>query len=317
MIGAGVRENELLRHIFERSRDLGAAFPRVVVGPGDDCAVVNVASPMLLKVDQVIEGRHFTRGTPVDLIARKAIARAVSDVAAMAGRPVAALAAAAIPKGYAEADALFDATARWARHWGCPLVGGDIAGVARVEEGGRLGLSITMVGEVHGQRGAVLRSGARVGDVVYVTGEIGGAFDAARGGGRHLTFEPRVEEAAWLAGSLGEKLHAMLDVSDGLGMDAGRLAAASGVRIDIDGGAIPLAAAVNGDWLCALRDGEDYELLFAADAGAAVPEVIPGMGTGVGTRVTRIGVVTAGGGCFVKGVGGRVVDAGAMGFEHA
>ncbi|MEK6701800.1 MAG: thiamine-phosphate kinase [Planctomycetota bacterium] len=311
-----MRENELLRHIFERSKGLSTAFPRVVVGPGDDCAVVNATGQLLLKVDQLIEGRHFTPETPIDLIARKAIARAVSDIAAMAGRPVASLAAAMIPAGYPHADALFDAAARWARHWGCPLVGGDIARVARAQEGGRLGLSITVLGEAHRTRGPVLRSGARVGDLVFVTGEIGGSFDAGSGGGRHLTFEPRLAEAAWLAENLGERLHAMMDVSDGLGMDAGRLAAASGVRIDIDGGAIPLSPAVEGvggNWLQAIRDGEDYELLFTSDPGASVPEEIPG----TAARVTRIGVATPGSGCFVKGVDGRVIDASAMGFEHA
>lgn len=311
-----MRENELLHHIFDRSKGLAAEFPAILVGPGDDCAVVNATGQLLLKVDQLIEGRHFTLQTPINLIARKAIARAVSDIAAMAGRPTAALAAAMIPAGYPHADVLFDAAARWAKHWGCPLVGGDIAGVARAQEGGRLALSITVVGEPHESRGPVLRSGARVGDLVFVTGEIGGSFDAKTGGGRHLTFEPRVAEARWLAESLGERLHAMMDISDGLGMDAGRIAAASGVRIDIDGGAIPLSPAVGGaggNWSRAIRDGEDYELLFTCDPGASVPQEIPG----TGTPVTRIGVVAPGRGCFVKGVDGRVIDVSAMGFEHA
>ncbi len=270
-----------------------------MVGPGDDCALVKTSPRTLLKVDQVIEGRHFLPGTPIDLIARKAIARPVSDVAAMAGVPRASLCAAVLPPGYAQGDALFDACDRWARHFGCPLVGGDIA------TGSTLSLSVTVIGEPHPSRGPVLRSGAKTGDQVWVTGVLGGSFEKGTGLGRHLTFEPRVSEAAWLATHLGEKLHAMMDVSDGLGIDGGRLAEASGVRLDLDGRSLPSA-----DWKAALRDGEDYELLFVTHPGAAVPEEIEG------TPITRIGVAVPGTGCWVLGPLGEVVEASRLGWEH-
>src|SRR4051812_43366535 len=126
-----MRELELLSRIYARSSDLAALYPQVIVGPGDDCAVVEAAGPML-KVDQLIEGRHFVQGTSLDLIARKALARAVSDIAAMAGTPIAALAACALPRGFPQepSNQLFEAVSRWARHFGCPLVGGDIASFA-------------------------------------------------------------------------------------------------------------------------------------------------------------------------------------------
>src|SRR5262245_9051931 len=120
-----MRETALLSHIFRRSAGLCAAYPHVLVGPGDDCAVL--APPgggqLLLKVDQLVEGRHFAPPprTPIDLIARKSIARALSDIAAMGGTPSAALAAATLPAGCGYADELFDRMAHWARHWGCPL----------------------------------------------------------------------------------------------------------------------------------------------------------------------------------------------------
>jgi len=297
------RESELLSHIYGRSAHLAAAFGSVLVGPGDDCAVV--ATPrgeqLLLKVDQLIEGRHFEAfpKTPVDLIARKAVARAVSDIAAMGGTPAWALAAATIPHGCPYADELFDAAARWARHWSCPLVGGDIASLGAGQAGPLL-LGITIVGTPHAARGPVLRSGARPGDGAYVTGRLGGSFASER----HLTFEPRLAEAARLCGALGADLHAMLDLSDGLGRDAARIAAASGVRIELEAALLPRHAGVT-DWRGAAGDGEDYELLFTA---AAAPPPL-------GTPVTRIGTVAAGSGCIIvdRGV---VHDASNVGWDH-
>ena len=305
-----MREGELLRHIYTRSEGLRRDFPQVLVGPGHDCAAVLLPGGVaLLKVDQIIEGRHFLPGTPLDLIARKSIARPVSDIAAAAGTPTAALAAAALPKGYPQekADALFDAAAKWAAHFGCPLVGGDIASLP--SDTGALALTVTVMGLPHPTRGPVLRSGAQSGDGIYVTGAIGGSFDAQGGGRKHLTFEPRVREAAWLADELGTRLHAMMDLSDGLGIDAGRMAAASGVGIQIDGPRVPLAC---GQLREALGSGEDYELLFAATG--AVPDRCPD----TGTAVTRIGEVLKmpQGRCRVRMGDGSLVDASEMGWEH-
>ncbi|MCB9845041.1 MAG: thiamine-phosphate kinase [Phycisphaeraceae bacterium] len=295
-----MREMDLLAHIASRSADLGS-FPGVVVGPGDDCAVVRTGSGdlLLLTTDHLVLGRHIAPDAPVEAIARKAIARSVSDIGAMAGRARWGLGTGALPKGYGSGDALFDAMARWARHWGCPLVGGDVSGVE-----GPLMLTVMVVGEPHRTRGPVLRSGARPGDGVYVTGRIGGSLAS----GRHATFEPRVVEGAWLADVLGERLHAMMDISDGLGIDAGRLGAASGVRVEIDGDAVPLHEGA-GPVERAIADGEDYELLFAAEGD------VPRACETAGTAITRIGRVTEGTGCVLV-VEGREREILGEGWEH-
>jgi thiamine-monophosphate kinase len=322
-----MRELDLLSRIYDRSKDLSAAYPHVVVGPGDDCAVIATPGQILLKVDQLIEGRHFIRGTTLDAIARKAIARAVSDIAAMAGTPTAALAAAALPRNLPQepANALFDATARWARHFGCPLVGGDIASFAGADA--PLTLTITIVGTPHPRRGPVLRSTARPGDALYVTGAIGNSFDRATGGGRHLSFEPRLREAAWLADTLDGNLHAMMDISDGLGIDAGRMAGASNLSIELIAAAIPLTSTAPrpdqsppppaSDTYAALFDaiaaGEDYELLFAVPAACPVPATCPQ----TSTPLTRIGLCHAGPpACTLRLPDGSTTDVSTRGWEH-
>ena len=139
----------------------------------------------------------------------------------MAGRPVALMAAATLPAdfGHDRATALFDAMRDTASRYGCPLVGGDIA----ISEDTPLVCSITVLAEP-GPAGPITRSGARVGDTLYVTGTLGGSFET----GRHLTFEPRIKEALTLAAAAGQVetggwLHAMIDLSDGLGRDAGHI----------------------------------------------------------------------------------------------
>ncbi len=298
-----MRESELLANIYARSGDLGAAFPSIVVGPGDDCAVVKVGGAaggelLLLKVDQVVERRHFLSSTRVHLIARKAIARAVSDIAAMGGSPRWSLASGVLPPEYPHADDLCRRLAEWGRHWDAPVVGGDIATGA---PGNMLSLSITVVGVPHPARGPVLRSTARPGDEVWVTGSIGNSVPSEH----HLTFEPRLTEALRLCDALGADLHAMIDVSDGLGRDAGRVAEASGVRVVIDAERVPLSPGAT-DCLAAAGHGEDYELVFCVAPGAQVPDV----------GATRIGRVEAGSGCVLVMGDGRVVEAGELGWDH-
>lgn len=295
-----MRESDLHRNIFARSADLSAAFPGIVVGPGDDCAAVRTdgGEDLLLKVDQVVEGRHFTAETQVDLIARKAIARTVSDIAAMGGVPRWGMASGVLPPGYPHSDELCARLAHWSRLFGAPLVGGDIAtGPA----GSPLMLSVSVVGVPHAKRGPVLRSGSRVGDEVWVTGKIGGSLVS----GRHLTFSPRVREGTMLCDALGANLHAMMDISDGLGRDAGRLAAASEVRIVIEGSRVPLHPEAQ-NVASAAADGEDYELLFCVAAGSNIDSAI----------ATRIGCVGAGSGCGLELADGRTIDAAEMGWEH-
>lgn len=323
-----MRESDLLSHIF-RTANLDR-FPQVVVGPGHDCAVVAVpgGGQILLKVDQVVEGLHFAPfpNTPINLIARKAVARAVSDIAATAGRPLATLVGGVLPHECSYAVELSDGLAHWAAHFHAPLIGGDTAiwkppmatgtsaatPTMTVTGAGEpccspLMLAITIVGVPHPVRGPVLRSGARAGDHIYITGSVGGSFDARTSLGRHLTFEPRLAEAAFLADTLGKDLHAMMDISDGLGRDAARLAAASGIRIVLDEHAIPTSAGLT--IREAIAQGEDYELLFASPA--QLPPTCPT----TGTTFTRIGRAERGSGCILR-AGGSEIDISREGWEH-
>lgn len=296
-----MRESELHRRIEQRSSDLHRDFDQVAVGPGDDAAVLRGMTDQLVTVDQLVVGRHVTAETAVARIGSKAIARSVSDIAAMAGTPRWAVATGLLPDGYEDADALFESMADAARSFGCPLVGGDIAtGPATTP----LSLTVTIGGSPHEQRGPVLRGGANAGDGVYVTGAIGESLAS----GWHLEFVPRVEEARWLADTLGDRLASMIDVSDGLGRDAGRIARASGVHVLLEADSIPLRS-VSRDPLLAAGDGEDYELLFTASGD------VPNTCATTGTPITRIGSVESGRGCVIV-VDGRPVDATELGWDH-
>lgn len=306
-----MRESELHQHIERIASDMTRRFPRILLGPGDDCAMFAGSDRMLVTVDQVVMGRHFEARTPVDLIARKAVARSISDLAAMASVPVCAVATGLLPPSYADARELTERLHHWANHWRCPLVGGDIATGPDSPDGPALSLTVTAIGEVGPGERAITRSGARVGDAVYVTGRLGNSLAS----GRHLTFEPRVVDALWLRETLGDDLHAMIDLSDGLGRDAARIARASGVSITVDADLLPLHADTPG-WRNALSDGEDYELCFVS--ARTLPE---GARTPGGTEITRIGAVVARpegdhAWCSVRTPEGAIIDASAMGWEH-
>ncbi|TVQ62944.1 MAG: thiamine-phosphate kinase [Phycisphaerales bacterium] len=263
-------ENRLLEHIEQRTRALFATRPDVPVGPGDDCAVIRTPAgdDLLITVDQLVAGVHFDPATTSpDQIARKAVARSVSDIAAMGGSCWLATATALLPQGYADAQELFDRVHAHAEAFGCPVVGGDIAS----GPSSPLTLTVTVLGRPHPARGVVRRSGAKPGDRVYVTGRLGGSLAS----GRHLRFEPRLHEARWLCDTLGDRLHAMIDLSDGLGLDADRLARASGADLELDAAVIPQHADCPG-WRAAMSDGEDYELLFTCDPDATLPDRCPG-----------------------------------------
>lgn len=316
-------ERSLLAHIERIAAGQSAAFPRVLIGPGHDCAAVRtpLGDTLLLTVDQVIEGRHapsppggwgspftgvdhLSRDELLDLYARKAVARSVSDIAAMGGEPWCGLCSAALPAGFPAqaARVLADATHRWGSAWMCPMVGGDVASFAKTHDG-PLTISLSVVGVCDGR--PVTRGGATPGDKVYVTGHIGGSLQAS-GLGRHLTFEPRVREGAILRKHMGEHLHAMIDVSDGLGLDASRLAASSGVAITLYADRIPLSPGVR-DVLRAISDGEDYELLLCS---SREPERLGE------TPVTCIGEVSEGRGVMMVDASGARIDIADAGWEH-
>lgn len=311
----------MLAHIAQISAHQSVRYAHVLVGPGDDCAVVAPANgpALLLKVDQLVEGRHVALGTSAVALARKALARAVSDIAAMAGTPLCALVGATLGPGTSQerAQSLADALHTAGEALGCPIVGGDVASFAPASGvGAACVLSISVVGLPHATRGPVLRSGARAGDAVWMTGHVGASLDPATGLGHHLTFTPRLAEATWLANTLGPDLHALMDVSDGLGIDAGRMARASGVRIALEGATLPLRDPARGP-ARSCADGEDYELLFTTPSDVALPPTCPT----TGTRFTRIGVALAPGSqpaspASVLRVQDQELDVSASGWTH-
>ena len=245
----------------------------VVVGAGDDCAVLDLGLPdrlLLFKTDAVVEGFHFTSATPPQKIGRKALARCLSDIAAMAGTPIAALVTLALPATFVPdlVESIYTGINALARRHEVAIVGGETT----VNPQGTL-ISVALLGSMPRGKG-VLRSGAEVGDAIFVTGELGASL-----AGKHLDFEPRLAEARWLAQHFG--LHAMLDISDGLAGDLRHILKASRVGAELLASAIPIsrearraAKAESGaktPLLAALTDGEDFELLFTVASREAVP----------------------------------------------
>jgi thiamine-monophosphate kinase len=302
-----MRESELLQHVFNTADGPTSQVP---IPPGDDMAMVLVGDrPLLASVDQIVEGRHVNlETTPPEAVGRKAITRSLSDVAAMAGRPLALLVTVTLPRdfGHDRATAMFDAMRATARRYGCPLVGGDIA--IHAGSSSPLVCTVTVLAEP-GPAGAVGRSGARAGDKLYVTGRLGGSLQPD-GLGTHLTFEPRIDEALCLAEQLDDRLHAMIDISDGLGRDAAHLAERSGVCIEIDAHRIPCTSGL--DWRRAMSDGEDYELCFAV--GDGLPPRLEGL------PVTEVGRVvepsSPDGPLVVVRDGKETIDVAGLGWEH-
>lgn len=296
-----MRESAFHEHV--RARSTGA--PGVVVGPGDDCAVLDTGAPdlQLITTDQLIAGRHYDPATtPVELIARKALARSVSDIAAMCGRPVASVCTASfVGDDAGMATELFDAMAALGEKWGAPLVGGDFA------SGNATQFTTTVIGAAdRAKPGPILRSGAKIGDAVWVTGSIGNSYES----GHHLHFTPRFAEGLELRDRLGEALHAAIDISDGLGRDAGRIARMSGVRIAIDAERVPLRDASRAVEQ-SIADGEDYELLFVTTGEAQLPTALAD-----GTALTRIGTVVEGEGAVLRFPNGHSINASESGWDH-
>lgn len=268
----------------------------VVLGAGDDCAVLDAGLPdrwLLFKTDAVVEGVHFLPDTTPEKIGRKALARTLSDIAAMAGTPTAAVVTVGLPRG-ADAErvrGIYAGLAECARTHGVAIVGGETT----ANPGGLL-LSIALLGWVAKDR-CLRRAGAQPGDALFVTGELGGSL-----AGRHLDFAPRLAEARWLAAH-GD-VHALIDLSDGLASDLRHLLAASGVGAELRAESIPISRAAREaertagrgkpPLLAALADGEDFELLLAVAARRAVPLLDAWRTHFPDLPLTCIGRVTAG-----------------------
>ena len=264
-----MNEFELIQRL---TRNL-PANDALVVGAGDDCAVLDLGLPdqqVLFKTDAVVEGVHFTPDAPPEKVGHKALARCLSDIAAMAGKPTAALITVALPPKYdpAYVEKVYAGINALARRWNVAIAGGETTASA-----GPMLISVALIGLVPRRR-AMLRSGSQAGDAIFVTGELGGSL-----AGKHLEFEPRLAEAQWLTEHF--QVHAMIDISDGLAGDLRHLLRAGNVGAEILSRALPISRAAKlqahaessakPPLLAALTDGEDFELLFTVPSHAAVP----------------------------------------------
>ncbi|NOG53417.1 MAG: thiamine-phosphate kinase [Planctomycetes bacterium] len=273
-----MKEFDLLHHIYNRRQQSG--HDHVLIGPGDDMALVHLlhdTNNLLAAVDQVVAGCHFQypATTPIDLVGTKAVTRSLSDIAAMAGRPLASLAAAVLPADMSDsqAQALVNAMNAAADQYHCPLIGGDVS-IAQPNTDTFV-ISVTVLAEPGPSGRAITRAGANAGDLVYVTGQLGGSIDPATGLGRHLTFEPRIDLALELTALT--TITAMIDISDGLGRDLDHIADMSGLRAVIRADTLPISPGC--DWKQAVSDGEDYELCFtiSPDDAGDLPDTLCGI----------------------------------------
>jgi thiamine-monophosphate kinase len=227
--------------------------PDVLVGPGDDCAVLKGPGKdrlLLFKTDCVVAGVHFQPNEKPSAVGWKAMARTLSDFAAMSGLPHFALVTLIAPpdREMRWVKEIYRGLERVADRFKVAIVGGETSGTD-----GPAVISISALGSVEKNR-RVSRGGGKAGDALFVTGWLGGSIRS-----KHLRFIPRIEEARWLTAHFS--IHAMMDLSDGLGADLPRLAMASGVGFEIEEAALPCSRGSSVER--ALNDGEDYELLFA------------------------------------------------------
>lgn len=304
-------EDALVRRI---TRLLPTTRRDVIAGIGDDCAVVRLpgsAHDLLLTSDPVIEGIHFIPGAASEAVGHKAVGRVLSDIAAMGGEPLWILVdlVAPRPAPVARIEGIYRGMRRLARAAGAAVVGGDTS------SGPALELHLFAVGRVP-ERRAILRSGARPGNLVYVTGALGGSR-----AGRHLSFVPRLREGCWLRA--GGWATAMMDLSDGLATDLPRLLAMSEVGAVIESARLPVAQAVGtmrdgrSDIEHALGDGEDFELLFTVPAAKRAAFEAAWRRAWPRLACTRIGAIVRGPAILrLKHEDGRLKKCRIAGFTH-
>ncbi len=274
------------------------------VGIGDDAAVLPAGKKdLLLTTDMLLEGKHFflreARGFEIGW---KAMAVNLSDIAAMGGVPRAAVVSLGAPASTPVAflKKVYRGMKDAAGRFGAEIVGGD------TNASERLTIAVTLLGEVEKGK-AVLRSGAKTGDWIFVTGSLGGSY----GSKKHLCFTPRLREACWLAKNF--RLHAMMDISDGLASDIHRIAEQSHVGVVLNESAVPVSR--NARSVKPLTDGEDFELLFTLSPKEGsrlmrrpAPKGFPAF--------THVGWIVRGGRVEILRKNGRLEKLTAKGFDH-
>ncbi|HZR20982.1 MAG TPA: thiamine-phosphate kinase [Verrucomicrobiae bacterium] len=308
-----MKEFELIQRLT-RSLPLNSS---VVIGSGDDCAVLDFGLSdrvLLFKTDAVVEGIHFLASDAPEDIGRKSLGRCLSDIAAMAGTPTAALITLALPTNFEPEflDRIYQGISSLARQFEVAVVGGEVTTNPE-----RLLISVSLLGWV-GRGKAVLRSGARPADAVFVTGELGGSRAQ-----KHFRFEPRVREAQWLAQHFS--IHAMIDLSDGLAGDLPHLLEAGGVGAELLASAIPISkearraaktsSAAKTPLLAALTDGEDFELLFTVASRDAVALLDGWKERFPRVRLSCIGKITPNPGIVIRDKQG-IRELTVHGYEH-
>lgn len=296
----------------------------VLVGSGDDCAVLE--SGWVVSTDSFLEDVHFRRGwMSFDEAGCRAVTAALSDVAAMAARPVGVLVALGLPDVEAPsiAEGLRTGIRRACARARCPLIGGDLT-----RSPGPVVMNVVALGRADRP---ILRSGARPGDEVWVTGVLGASAAAVRSWKCGREPDPslrrafaspvaRLEEARWVAERI--RTTALIDLSDGLAGDMGHIAAASGVAIVLNPALVPVApSAANAAGSrrralpLALAGGEDYELAFTARPRSA-DSAATDFNRRFDLSLTRVGIVAEGAGVRLEGEGADQFDPGSAGFDH-
>jgi thiamine-monophosphate kinase len=302
-----VTEDEITEW-FARQRKLSSTdFP---IGIGDDMAEIQLAEDVsvLITTDMLLDGVHFDlRQTTLKQVGYKAMAVSLSDCAAMATVPVAAVVSVAMPKGFGEKELkqLHSGIVLAGDKFACPLVGGDITCWKGKEP---FAVNVAMLSRTAGNE-PVKRSGAKFDDAICVTGDLGGAVS-----GKHLNFEPRVNEAIKIAQMV--KANAMIDLSDGLSSDLNRICRASGVGAIINAGQIPIsqqAGKVEEPLSSALNDGEDFELLFTLSPQECQKLLSKWKGP---LAITQIGTITDTKKMQIAMPDGSLHDLQAHGYDH-
>jgi len=309
-------EKALIHRLRARAATSHKAAIRGGVGIGDDCAVVPIprGHQALITTDFSLENVHFKRAWhPAESVGHRCLTRGLSDIAAMGGEPLALFLSLALPRDLPQSwvDGFFRGLLKLAGKFKVSLAGGDTA-----QSPGGVLADIVVLGSVPKGK-AVLRSGARPGDRIYVTGELGAsaaAIDLLSRGKKirprdflgHFHPMPRIEVGRLLR----EKglASAMIDISDGLSTDLGHICEESGAGAEIEIDAIPVAR--KADLRFALHGGEDYELLFTAAGGKKVPSRIAGV------EVRQIGVVTRGWKVWIRDKDGLKQELKPQGWEH-